>query len=162
MVGEDGAALIEFTLFAPLLVVASIYTMDFGLLFYNKMEVQNAAQAGADWAIANRVYNPALIQDAAQNATKIPAVDITVISNEFCGCPSATGVELTDGTSPPDPCKSATPTICSGGATCGVGGPLAGNYVTVCTIPKKAYQSVAFGLFSVAPKVKAFTMARIQ
>ena len=53
----NGAALVEFTIFAPLLVVTSIYTMDFGLLFYNKMEVQNAAQAGVDWAIANRIYN---------------------------------------------------------------------------------------------------------
>ena len=44
MVGDDGAALVEFTLFAPLLVVMSIYTMDFGLVFINRIEVQNAAR----------------------------------------------------------------------------------------------------------------------
>ena len=47
-------ALVEATIIAPILVVMSIYVMDFGLLFYNKMEMQNAAQAGAQWAIANR------------------------------------------------------------------------------------------------------------
>jgi Flp pilus assembly protein TadG len=46
LVGEDGkagSALIEFTLVAPMLVVMSIYTMDFGVLFYRQMQVQNAA-----------------------------------------------------------------------------------------------------------------------
>jgi Flp pilus assembly protein TadG len=55
-VGEDGAsgaAIVEFTIFAPLLVVASIYTTDFGLYYFNQMEVQNAAQTGAEYAILN-------------------------------------------------------------------------------------------------------------
>ena len=61
--------------------------MDFGLLFYNKMEVQNAAQAGAQWAIANRVYNLSEIQNAAQNATKLAASHSShVTSSKFCGC----------------------------------------------------------------------------
>ena len=44
LVGEDGiagSALVEFSIFAPLLVVVSIYTMDFSLLFYRQMQVQN-------------------------------------------------------------------------------------------------------------------------
>ena len=79
LVGEDGiagTALIEFTLFAPLLVVMSIYTMDFGLFFYRQMQVQNAAQAGVDWAIANHVFNAAGITAAVTNATNY--ADITV------------------------------------------------------------------------------------
>ena len=164
MVGDDGAALVEFTIFAPLLVIASIYTMDFGNIFYNKMEVQNAAQAGADWAITNRSYLLTSVETAAQNGTKLPASQFTVFSNEFCGCPSTTGVTLTDLVSlPPDPCTRATPTSCSGGTTCGAGGPVAGNYVTVCAMPKTAYKSlVAYGLFSVTPPVKAISTVRIQ
>ena len=52
--GTAGAVLVEATIIVPILVVMSVYAIDFGLLFYNKMEVQNAAQAGAQWAIANR------------------------------------------------------------------------------------------------------------
>ena len=57
MFGEDGTAgavLVEATIFVPILVVMSVYVMDFGLTFYNKIEMQNAAQAGAQWAVANR------------------------------------------------------------------------------------------------------------
>ena len=73
MFGEDGtagSALVEATIIVPILVVMSIYVMDFGLAFYNKMEMQNAVQAGAQWAIANRVYNPAVLsRPRRQNAT---------------------------------------------------------------------------------------------
>ena len=50
MFGEDGTAgsvLVEATIIAPILVVMSVYVMDFGFAFYNKIEMQNAAQAGA-------------------------------------------------------------------------------------------------------------------
>src|SRR5438309_230445 len=89
LVGEEGiagAALVEFTILAPMLVIMSIYTMDYGLLFYKKLELQNAAQAGAQWAMANRVYNSSDIQIAAQNGTKLPASKFNVTSSQFCGC----------------------------------------------------------------------------
>jgi Flp pilus assembly protein TadG len=154
MVGEDGiagAALIEFTIFGPLLVVMSIYTMDFGLLFYNKMEVQNAAQAGAQWAIANRIYNSSYIATAAKNATNILASQITVSSNQFCGCPSTTGVtQIATG-------------ACSGVATCGTGGPRAGNYVQVSANPTNTYKSfIPYGLISSTYDLTAISTVRIQ
>ena len=40
MFGENGAVLVEATIIAPILIVMSIYVMDFGLIFYNKMEVK--------------------------------------------------------------------------------------------------------------------------
>ena len=147
MVGEDGiagAALIEFTLFAPLLVITSIYTMDFGILFYNKMTVQNAAQAGVDWAIANRVYNSSLIQDAALNAARFPTIQITAIkvtSTEFCGCTLnySSSVTLLNGDRPEVADHlQPTPTVCSGGATCGGWG----NYVRVCVAPPPARNAI--------------------
>ena len=100
MVGEDGiagAALIEFTIFAPLLVFMSIYTMDFGLLFFKKMDVQNAAQAGVDWAIANRVYKSSAISSAVTNATNYTAISVvTGYPIEQCGCPSSVGSSRVD------------------------------------------------------------------
>src|SRR4051812_22720068 len=61
MVGEDGtsgSALVEFTIFAPVLVVASIYTADFGLYYLYQARVQNAAQAGAQYAILKAAPPP--------------------------------------------------------------------------------------------------------
>jgi hypothetical protein len=99
LVGEDGiagSALIEFTLLAPLLVVASIYTTDFGLYLCRNMQVQNAAQAGVDWAIANRIFNDAAIRAAATNATNytvsLPTDSLNPNPQLRCGCPSSTGV----------------------------------------------------------------------
>src|SRR2546429_175313 len=122
MVGEDGiagAAMIEFTLFAPLLVVMSIYTTDFGLLMYRQMQVQNAAQAGANWAISNRIFNDARIRAAVTNATTYTDISVSSVIEE-CGCPSSTGVNVT-----------LTPYT---GGSCPVcGGSVGGLYVTVQT-----------------------------
>src|SRR5262249_10179958 len=126
LVGEDGiagSALIEFTLCAPMLVVMSIYTMDFGLAFYRQMQVQNAAQAGVDWAMANHTSNATAISAAVNNATNY--TDITLPTGTLnpnpivrCGCPSSTGVTFTANTAP-NPCP-----VCVGGAAGGL-------YVTV-------------------------------
>src|SRR5262245_30088314 len=129
LVGDDGiagGAIIEFTLVAPILVVMSIYTMDFGLVFYRQLQVQNAAQAGVDWAIANHVFNAAAIRTAVNNATNYTDITLpTDILNpnpiERCGCPSSSGVTFTANTAPA-PCPT-----CSGGAVVG------GLYVTVQT-----------------------------
>jgi Flp pilus assembly protein TadG len=164
MVGERGiagSALIEFTLFAPLLVVASIYTMDFGLLFYKQLEMQNAAQAGADWAMTNHTCSTSKIAAAAANATKLPAIQITVTSSEFCGCPSSTGVALQNPSQPAAACGSTTD-ICSGGATCS-GGALAGNYVTVTAAPSTTYRSlIPYGLITNTYNITATSTVRIQ
>ena len=49
----DGAALIEITLFMPILVLMSVAIINFGLYFSYSIQVENAAQAGAQWAITN-------------------------------------------------------------------------------------------------------------
>src|SRR5262245_41864456 len=106
LVGEDGiagSALIEFSLFAPLLVVMSIYTMDFSLLFYRQMQVQNAAQAGVDWAVANRRFNAAGISAAVTNATNYTDITVPTAPIAWCGCPSSTGVTFTSNNTAPAP-----------------------------------------------------------
>src|SRR5262245_42622421 len=114
LVGEDGtagSAVVEFTLIAPLLVVASIYTMDFGLVFHKQMQVQNAAQAAVDWAVVNHIYNHAGITAAVAAATNAnPAISVSSgYPIERCGCPSSTGVTFTANTAPA-PCP-----LCTGG-----------------------------------------------
>jgi Flp pilus assembly protein TadG len=181
LVGEDGiagAALVEFTLFAPLLVIASIYTMDFGLLFYNKMEMQNVAQAGAQWAIANRVYNCSSIWTAAQNATRRSSVNLTtrqfcgcsvdssgnavvttvVTPSNFCTCTPSTGCTHTSASDSAAACTSAAPN-----ATCPSGNGVQGNYVTVTATPTTTYNSfVPHGLISSTYDISATTTARLQ
>ena len=189
--GEDGTAgavLVEATIIAPILVVMSIYVAGFGLLFYNKMVVQNAAQAGAQWAIANRTYNCSSIHAAAsQNATLIPPSPVSPTSRQFCGCSTdASGNQIVTwgnqivtpvgNPSPPNFCTPATctsaPSSCSVACTsapntpCNTGGVL-GNYVTVTAAPTNTYQSfIAFGLLSgtpnSTPNISATTTARIQ
>jgi Flp pilus assembly protein TadG len=149
LIGEDGvagAALVEFTLFAPLLFVISIYTTDFGLFFYRNMQVQNAAQAGVDWAMANHTSNDAAIRAAVTNATNY--TDISVSSGYptvRCGCcPSTTGVTFSPSTAP---------------APCPSGG---GLYITVQTQATWA-SFISYGLFSSATRtLTAQATARIQ
>jgi Flp pilus assembly protein TadG len=175
LVGEDGiagAALVEFTLFAPLLVIASIYTMDFGFLFYNKMEMQNAAQAAAQWAIANRTYNPSEMQVAAQNATHISAV--TVASSQFCGCSvdsSGNNAVVTpvgsSATCTPPTCTSSASGTCTActskpNTSCNTNG-VEGNYFTVTATPTTTYHSfIPYGLISGTYNICATTTARFQ
>jgi len=153
MVGEDGiagTALIEFTLFAPLLVVMSIYTSDFGLLMYRQMQVQNAAQAGVDWAIANRNYNSSAISAAVTNATTYTGISVSP-PTRWCGCPSSTGVTPTGSY---DPVTATCTTPC--------GSSQAGLYVTVQT--QATWGSfIRYGLFSSATRpLTATATVRIQ
>jgi len=159
LVGENGiagSALIEFTLFAPLLVVMSIYAMDFGFFFYRQMQVQNAAQAGVDWAIANHVFNAAVITAAVNNATNYANITVsTGYPIEQCGCPSSTGVTLTANTAPA-PCPLCNTLV--GGITVTSDG---GLYVTVQT--EATYNSLTgYGLFSNATPLPAKATTRIQ
>jgi Flp pilus assembly protein TadG len=160
MVGEegiDGAALVEFTIFAPLLIIMSIYTMDFGLYFFTKIEMQNAAQAGAHWALVNgygNVGNTGDIATVGANATPLSASQITITSTQFCGCsedssgnPIVTQVAL-------GPCTASS--SCTNGVL--------GTYVTVTAKPATAYQSfvVQSGLFPTSPSVDASATVRLQ
>ena len=91
----------------------------------NKMEVQNAAQAGAQYAIGQVSYDSSKISSAVTNATKFTAV--TPTSSEFCGCPTATGVKF---------CAASCNTCNTG--TCSL--TTQGHYVTVnCDTANRVY-----------------------
>ena len=110
MIGEDGisgAALVEFTLFAPLLVITSIYTMDFGLYYFKQME--NAAQASAQYAVVNASAAP---------STDFTGNNITIgvpTTNYYCpssSSPYSLGSPVAQDTACPD-------------------GSIAGKYITI-------------------------------
>lgn len=106
-----GNAAIEFALLATPLTVLLVGTADYGLGIYRQMEVQNAAQAGAEYALKHG-FSTVNISTAVTLATPL-AVSATPTPAETCGCPSGTTISAAT-------CAST----CANGQT-------AGYYVTV-------------------------------
>lgn len=105
-------AAIEMALIAPALVLLLVGLADYGTAIYRRMQVQNAAQAGADFAMRNG-FNNGAITAAVTAASPFPGLTATPAPAESCGCASAVTV---------------TPVVC--GTTC-ASGEAAGTYVTV-------------------------------
>jgi Flp pilus assembly protein TadG len=105
-----GSAAIELALLAPPLFLMAIGTADYGFCLYQQMEVQNAAQAGAEYA-RKHGFSASGISGAIAGATPL-SVTASPAPAQSCGCPSGTSI------------TSAT---C--GTTC-ASGAAAGTYVT--------------------------------
>jgi Flp pilus assembly protein TadG len=83
---RSGVAAVELGLIAPVLAAILIPMIDLGVGAYDKMRVQNAAAAGAQWALANpTAYSATSIQTAAQSATSLLA-NVAVASTQTCNC----------------------------------------------------------------------------
>ncbi len=108
----DGNAAIEAALIAPVLAVMLVGIADFGMAVYRKMQVQHAAQAGAEYAMVHG-FDSAAITSAVTGATAFTGVAATPAPAQSCGCASGTTV-----------------TAAACGSTC-AGGSAAGTYVTV-------------------------------
>jgi Flp pilus assembly protein TadG len=106
-----GNAALEAALIAPALVLLSVGIVDYGLSIQRKMQVQHAAQAGADYAMRSG-FNAAAITGAVTGATAagISALPAPV---ESCGCAAGTAIVV-----------AACSSLCADGTT-------AGTYVTV-------------------------------
>ena len=68
-----GASGVEFALVLPILIALLIGTIDLGAMAWTKMEVQAAARAGANYALANATkgFDAVKIQAAATSATNL-------------------------------------------------------------------------------------------
>src|SRR5437867_11818042 len=108
--GTAGAAAVEFAILSSLLVLMMVAVMDLGMGLYRGIQVRNAAQAGAAYAMA-KGYNASSITSAVLNATSFSQVSASPAPTQFCGCPTTAGI---------------TTVTC--GSTC-VGGSSAGTYV---------------------------------
>ena len=127
--GTEGAALLEFTLFAPMLMLLILGLTDFGLYIFRMTQVEVAAQAGAQYAIQRGAFNAAGIAAAVTN-TACPSgscsgfgatISASPAPVQFCGCPSNSGV------------TKIAAGACTGGLICPSDGSVAGTYVTVQT-----------------------------
>ncbi len=123
---KDGVAALEFAVVAPVLVFFVAEAFSLGSLMWAKMQVENAARAGAIYA-ASRTVSAASLEGVVAGATRLgAAVKATPAPTESCGCPNESeGVKA-----------AACNDDCTNGAK-------AGQYVTVFT---QATYSVPFPL----------------
>lgn len=108
--GIRGTSAIEFAMIAPAMILMSICTIDLGIGFYRYMQVESAAGAGARYA-ALHGFSADTIAAAITNATSYSGISASPDPNQFCGCPSTSGVA-----------------VATCGSTC-TGGAAAGTYV---------------------------------
>jgi Flp pilus assembly protein TadG len=112
-VEEKGTAAVEFGLVGTMLSLLLLGLIDFGMGYWEQIQVGNAARAGGQYAIFNG-WNSAGITTAVTSATSLASISATPAPVQSCGCPSAsTGI-----------------TAATCGSTCTSGGN-AGTYVTV-------------------------------
>ncbi|MGF6305962.1 Flp pilus assembly protein TadG [Bradyrhizobium sp. i1.8.4] len=86
-----GVAAIEFGIMIPLLSLMVVSVTDIGLALFRKMQVENAAQAGAQYAIV-RGFDAAGVTSAVTAATNSTAITASPKPYQFCGCPTSTGI----------------------------------------------------------------------
>ncbi len=92
---------IELALVLPVIAGMIVPLADLGMGAYTKMQVQNAAQAGADYAHKNAGSgsNATNIGNAVTNATGLSGVTANPAPSESCACVS--GTTITNTTAPP-------------------------------------------------------------
>jgi Flp pilus assembly protein TadG len=108
---REGGAAVEFSVAAPVLAIIFVPLIDIGMAVYQQMQVQDAAQAGAQYAMVHG-WNSGAIQTAVTSATPL-SVSAAPAPSKTCGCPDS---------------SSVSPAAC--GSTC-ADGRNAGTYVTV-------------------------------
>jgi len=139
---REGVSSVEFALAAPLLAGLLALLVDFGIGFYDKMQVDDAAQAGAQYAVVHG-WDSTAIQNAVTNATPLSGISASPAPTQTCGCPNGTGV-----------------TTASCGATC-TNGQTAGTYVTVSS--QATYTPMlSYPIFGSTITLTGQSVARIQ
>src|SRR6266496_4848675 len=107
-----GVAAIEFALMVPLFGLMLVSVTDIGLSVYRKMQVEGAAQAGAQYAML-RGFDASAISAAVTSASNAAGITAIPAPTKFCGCPTGSSIGTV-----------GCGTTCPGGA-------LAGTYATV-------------------------------
>jgi len=112
---KGGTAAVEFALAAPVLLGLLVPTADLGIAFSREIQVQVAAQAGAQYAASHpwNTNSPTKIANAVIAASTLPGVVATPAPSQTCGCPTGSAI---------------TAASCS--STCS-NGEIAGYYVIV-------------------------------
>jgi Flp pilus assembly protein TadG len=89
--GTGGSAAIEFGIAAPLFVILVLGVIEAGYAAYQAMQVQNAVEAGALYAVKHG-WDSARISAALVSATDTAGITATPSPTQFCGCPGVSGI----------------------------------------------------------------------
>lgn len=82
-----GNVAVEFAFVLPILAYLFVGAADLGLGIYREMQVKQAAQVGAEYAVVNG-FNAGAISQAVTNATSYSGVAANPAPTSFCGCVS--------------------------------------------------------------------------
>lgn len=107
-----GSAGIEFAILGAVMSMLLVVGADIGMGFYSYLQLQNAAQAGAEYAAVHG-FSAAAISSAVTSATSGSGISASPTPLQFCGCPGSSGISTVN-------CGS----ICPDGMS-------AGSYATV-------------------------------
>jgi len=88
---QSGIAAIEFAILGAVLCMVVVAIGDLGLGFYSYMQVQNSAQAGAQYAAVHG-FNSTAITSAVTSATSVAGITASPAPQQFCGCASGTAI----------------------------------------------------------------------
>jgi Flp pilus assembly protein TadG len=94
---EDGQALVEFTLLAPVLFLILFGIIQFGIAFMHSVALTDAVRAGARNAAVSRGSNcaPGAVQQAVVGAANdLVASDVNVATNFSPGCQAGANVTV--------------------------------------------------------------------
>lgn len=110
-----GTSAVEFALSVPILLALLVPIADLGIAFSLRYQVQQAVQAGAQYASLHpwNSNSPTEIADAVRAASALDGITVTPAPAQLCGCPSDSAV-----------------TMATCGSTCS-NGETAGYYVVV-------------------------------
>lgn len=82
---RNGASAVELALLTPLLLLLLVGVFDFGTAILRKMQLNNAATVGAQYAVLDD-RNADGLQQAIANATELSGGDFTVATSRVCEC----------------------------------------------------------------------------
>lgn len=82
---QDGVAAVEFALIAPVLFIMLLGILDYAMAIFNKMELEAAVRAGAQYALV-KDSSSADITTVVTNSTNLTVANINVTTAEFCEC----------------------------------------------------------------------------
>jgi hypothetical protein len=145
-----GMSAVEFGLAAPVLLALLSPVIDLGLAFAQKIQVQQAAAAGAQyvslyyWTDGNWQTNTAT---AVTSSTTLP-VSVSPAPSKTCGCPDSTSTRIVSGSCSP------APNWCSDGEN-------PGTYITVAA--QLTYTSVMpYSILGRSVTLAAQSIVRVQ
>ena len=84
---KSGSAAVEAAIILPLLLLLLTALFDLGFAGWEAMQVQSAADAGAQYATRNP-WNVSQISAAVTSATGASGVSANPAPSQFCGCPT--------------------------------------------------------------------------